>query len=575
MGIFFLNEKRKKQKTVQGITMSSESRGSGSQERRGRATPDDYIFGKLIGEGSFSSVFLAKDVKLNKEVAIKVCEQRQIIKEKKTEYITRERDILKKIIDHWDNNFPYFVSLYAAFKDHQRLYFVMTYAKNGDLLGLISKLTAKAIDCTQFYAGELIAAVEFLHNQGIIHRDLKPENILLNEKMHLMITDFGSAKLINRRRRRRRTGDNREEPVESDDALEETSDEDGADGAAPPKSKRSSFVGTPEYVSPEIFTSRGSSRASDLWAIGCIIYQMISGIPPFQSKSEYMIFKKIEKLDYSFHEGFDEHAKDLVKRLLVIEPKDRIGARDKTYYSSIRDHPFFKGLDIDKLHQSTPACLETFVKDADVPDQIWAKHPDRKPGVEPMLKLMVEPTSSDEELLNIGTEDSPDGVPKNSPYLQIPTSSRRSKKSVLKPLTEFTEEERSDKLKQQALTNDFHRFVEGHLILKQGILDKKKGLFAKRRMFLLTEGPHLYYVDPSDMVLKGEIPWSSDLATEIRDFRIFFVKTPGRNYYLIDPDSTSKDWCMAIDELKDFYYAATADNTVVDHSSQQVSSTTS
>lgn len=126
----------------------------------------------------------------------------------------------------------------------------MTYAKNGDLLGLISKLTAKAIDCTQFYAGELIAAVEFLHNQGIIHRDLKPENILLNEKMHLMITDFGSAKLINRRRRRRRTGDNREEPVESDDALEETSDEDGADGAAPPKSKRSSFVGTPEYVSP-------------------------------------------------------------------------------------------------------------------------------------------------------------------------------------------------------------------------------------------------------------------------------------------------------------------------------------
>ena len=82
-------------------------------------------------------------------------------------------------------------------------------------------------------------------------------------------------------------------------------------------------------------------------------------------------------------------------------------------------------------------------------------------------------------LFFIGTEDSPDGVPKNSPYLQIPTSSRRSKKSVLKPLIEFTEEERSDKLKQQALTNDFHKFVEGHLILKQGILDKKKGLFAK------------------------------------------------------------------------------------------------
>lgn len=88
----------------------------------------------------------------------------------------------------------------------------------------------------------------------------------------------------------------------------------------------------------------------------------------------------------------------------------------------------------------------------------------------------------------------------------------------------------------------------------QGILDKKKGLFAKRRMFLLTEGPRLYYVDPSAMVLKGEIPWSSTLKTEIRDFRIFFVHVPGRIYYLIDPDSTSKDWCAAIDEVKQFYF---------------------
>ena len=67
----------------------------------------------------------------------------------------------------------------------------MTYAKNGDLFKFIAKQTAKGIDCTQFYAGELVSAVEYLHNQGIIHRDLKPENILLNERMHILITDFG------------------------------------------------------------------------------------------------------------------------------------------------------------------------------------------------------------------------------------------------------------------------------------------------------------------------------------------------------------------------------------------------
>jgi hypothetical protein len=87
-------------------------------------------------------------------------------------------------------------------------------------------------------------------------------------------------------------------------------------------------------------------------------------------------------------------------------------------------------------------------------------------------------------------------------------------------------------------------FVKIPLLIKfrffSGILDKKKGLFNRRRMFLLTEGPHLYYVDSSAMVLKGEIPWNSVLKTEIRDFRIFFVHVPGRIYYLIDQESTSK-----------------------------------
>ena len=225
----------------------------------------------------------------------------------------------------------------SLFQDSQRLYFVMTYAKNGDLFKFIAKQTAKGIDCTQFYAGELVSAVEYLHNQGIIHRDLKPENILLNEKMHILITDFGrwvhngilrknfvkstlfcySAKLIHKsKRKRRRTGDNNEEPVESDGALEgnfffshdfylkihdftkffcryfwrrcwwwgwrrwrSTSkvrlwfDECFCIFhlkliSRNFRPKRCSFVGTPEYVSPEMFNSRGTSRASDLWAIG-------------------------------------------------------------------------------------------------------------------------------------------------------------------------------------------------------------------------------------------------------------------------------------------------------------------
>ena len=107
----------------------------------------------------------------------------------------------------------------------------------------------------------------------------------------------------------------------------------------------------------------------------------------------------------------------------------------------------------------------------------------------------------------------------------------------------------------------FYRFIiQVNLIYFLGVLDKKKGLFARRRMFLLTEGPHLYYVDSSAMVLKGEIPWSSVLKTEIRNFQIFFVHVPGRSYFLIDNESTSKDWCAAIDEVKQYYFGNNEDS---------------
>ena len=111
----------------------------------------------------------------------------------------------------------------------------------------------------------------------------------------------------------------------------------------------------------------------------------------------------------------------------------------------------------------------------------------------------------------------------------------------------MNEDDRSRKLERQERENDYHRFVEGNLILKQGLLDKRVGLFARRRMMLLTEGPHLYYVDPQNMVLKGEIPWlvplfffvvledvsslllfncrSKELKPEAKNFKIFFVHT--------------------------------------------------
>jgi len=483
----------------------------------------DFYFGRIIGEGSFSNVYLCKDAKTEKEYAIKVCNKMHIIREKKTEAIKREKETMLKLTSNWSLTAPFFVRLYATFHNTENLFFVLSYAKRGDMFKFIKKMAAKEVDVTQFYAAELVQAIEHLHKLKIIHRDLKPENILLNSDMHILVTDFGSAKII--------------------------SDTESVEGA--PTARRNSFVGTAQYVSPEILTNSGSSPASDLWAIGCILYQMITGMPPFQSQSEYLIFQKIQTLEYSFHEGFDARARDLVTKFLVIDPNERLGAQDTVGYPSIKSHPFFDNTDFDSLYKSTPPQIQTYIGDPDKIDAIWEKNPNMQPGLGPtemsrILKMQIEDGSYEESDPEIGAEDlDPDDVSITSESSCLPASGN---------IGDLSDEERSRLLDLQRKNNEFHPFVEDKLILKQGIIDKKKGLWSRRRMFLLTEGPRLFYVDPKEKVLKGEIPWSADMKTEMRNFRIFFVHTPNRIYYLIDPSSYASKWCEAIESVRSFYY---------------------
>jgi len=482
----------------------------------------DFYFGRIIGEGAFSNVYLCKEVKTSKEFAIKVCNKMHIIREKKTEAIKREKETMLMITSQWSTTSPFFVRLYATFHNSENLFFVLSYAQKGDMFRFIKKMADKEVDVTQFYAAELVQAIEHLHKLKIIHRDLKPENILLNSNMHILLTDFGSAKII--------------------------SDEDSNEDLN--TSRRNSFVGTAQYVSPEILTNSGSSPSSDLWAIGCILYQMITGMPPFQSQSEYLIFQKIQNLEYSFHEGFDARAKDIIVKFLVLNPKDRLGAVDKDGYPSIKNHPFFENIDFDNLFMSTPPQIQSYVNESEKSDPVWDKYPNMMPGLGPsemsrILKIQIDDGSFEES------------DQENDPELDADCASIASDSSWIPPsgnIGDISDEERIRLLDLQRKNNEFHQFVEDKLILKQGILDKKKGLWSRRRMFLLTEGPRLFYVDPKEKVLKGEIPWSSDMKTEMRNFRIFFVHTPNRIYYLIDPTSYASKWCEAIESVRNFYF---------------------
>lgn len=177
------------------------------------------------------------------------------------------------------NTEHYFVKLYCTFQDHDRLYFVLSYAKNGELLPYINKVGSFDIECTKFYAAEILLGLEHLHKIGIIHRDLKPENILLDERMHVLITDFGSAKIL-KPQQQPQTQDNKNQQQESQQNVDQR-----------PLRRCNSFVGTAQYVSPELLTDKTAGRPSDLWAFGCLIYQMVAGLPPFKSRSEYIIFQ--------------------------------------------------------------------------------------------------------------------------------------------------------------------------------------------------------------------------------------------------------------------------------------------
>lgn len=279
-----------------------------------RRTVQDFKFGRNLGEGSYSTVVLATDKVSNKQYAVKILDKRHIIKEKKVKYVNIEKHALNRL-----SNRLGIISLYFTFQDKSSLYFVLDYASNGELLSLIKKYNTLSEDCTRHFGAQILDAIKFMHNNGVIHRDIKPENILLDDKLRIQITDFGTARLLEKKN--------------------DTSEDYPLDVRA------KSFVGTAEYVSPELLESKYCGKPGDIWAFGCIIYQMIAGKPPFRAPNEYLTFQKITKLQYAFSAGFPTVIRDLVKQIFVLQPSKRATIAD------IERHYFFLSINFNDFDQ--------------------------------------------------------------------------------------------------------------------------------------------------------------------------------------------------------------------------------
>ncbi|KAG7855929.1 hypothetical protein KL919_004322 [Ogataea angusta] len=276
-----------------------------------RKSIKDFKLGKELGEGSYSTVVLGSDLSTGRDYAIKILNKRHIIKEKKVKYVNIEKNALNRL-----GKGHGIIHLFYTFQDEQNLYFVLDYAPNGELLSLIKKHGTMDEESVRYYSTQLVDAIDYMHRNGVIHRDIKPENILLNADMKIKITDFGTARILD-------PNDN---------------------GVYPSDVRANSFVGTAEYVSPELLNDKYCGKAADVWALGCIIYQMIAGKPPFKATNEYLTFQKVLKLQYAFSAGFPMVIRDLVKRILVLKPKDRITIQE------IKKHYFFKDVDWDDMH---------------------------------------------------------------------------------------------------------------------------------------------------------------------------------------------------------------------------------
>ncbi|GHJ84958.1 hypothetical protein NliqN6_1360 [Naganishia liquefaciens] len=225
---------------------------------------------------------------------------------------------------------PGVVRLHYTFKDDTSLYFVLDLAINGELLSVIKKHGSFDVDSARRYGAQLIDTVEFIHERGVIHRDLKPENILLDDDMRIKVTDFGSAKVL----------DLDVQP----------------NGPAVEEERKRSFVGTAEYVSPEVLRNEHASFASDIWAYGCILYQLLAGKPPFRGATEYLTFQQVLKAEFEFPEEFDEQAKDLIQQILKLEPGERLDTE------GIKAHPFFAGIDFARIWTDFMPEIHTGIK---------------------------------------------------------------------------------------------------------------------------------------------------------------------------------------------------------------------
>ncbi|KAJ3211351.1 hypothetical protein HDU67_004585 [Dinochytrium kinnereticum] len=268
-------------------------------------TMEDFELLKVIGKGSFGKVMQVRKKDTNRIYAMKIIKKSHIVERAEVSHTLAERMVLAKL------NHPFIVPLKFSFQNPEKLYLVLAFVNGGELFHHLQQVGRFEEERARFYTAELLCALECLHSFDIIYRDLKPENILLDFSGHIALCDFGLCKL------------NMKEG-----------------------NKTNTFCGTPEYLAPEVLIGQGYTKAVDWWTLGILLYEMLTGLPPFYDENVNEMYKKILKDEITFPEEVGPAAKDLLKKLLNRDPSQRLGSKNA---EEIKNHPFFSEINWQKL----------------------------------------------------------------------------------------------------------------------------------------------------------------------------------------------------------------------------------
>ncbi|KAK7257749.1 hypothetical protein RIF29_31961 [Crotalaria pallida] len=299
-----------------------------------------------LGSGDTGSVHLVELCGTGHYFAMKAMEKGVMLNRNKVHRACTEREILD-MLDH-----PFLPALYASFQTKTHVCLITDYCNGGELFLLLDRQPAKVLkeDAARFYAAEVVVALEYLHCQGIIYRDLKPENILLQSNGHVSLTDFDLSCLtsckpqllipaIDEKKKQKK-------PLQPPILMAE------------PMRASNSFVGTEEYIAPEVVTGSGHTSAVDWWALGILLYEMLYGYSPFRGKTRQRTFANILHKDLKFPKSkqVSLSAKQLMYMLLQRDPKNRLGSQGGA--NEIKNQPFFQGINWALIRSMDPPELD-------------------------------------------------------------------------------------------------------------------------------------------------------------------------------------------------------------------------